>query len=181
MLDEATSALDVGSERMVQEALDQASLGRTTIIIAHRLSTIRKADFIVVLQSGRVIESGSHDELIKMNNGEGGAYNKMVQLQQSATQHEAFYSPSHPTEGTSHHRMKSAQTPQAPINVRSSNYNSPAYSFSPVFSISMTPSVQMHSYDDQNERNLKKSFHSPSQWQFLRMNAPEWKRTYLGA
>ena len=83
-LDEATSALDAESERQVQEALDQASQGRTTIIIAHRLSTICKADLIVVLQSGKVVESGSHDELMDMNNGKGGAYSKLVQLQQSS-------------------------------------------------------------------------------------------------
>jgi len=82
LLDEATSALDAGSERIVQGALDQASKGRTTIIVAHRLSTILRADLIVVLQSGRVVESGSHDELMHINNGEGGAYSKMVHLQQ---------------------------------------------------------------------------------------------------
>ncbi|KAF5793595.1 putative Type I protein exporter [Helianthus annuus] len=68
LLDEATSALDSESERVVQEALDHASVGRTTIIVAHRLTTIRKADKIVVLRSGKVIESGLHEELMQ-NNG----------------------------------------------------------------------------------------------------------------
>ena len=72
--------MDAQSEKIVQEALDHASQGRTTIIVAHSLSTIRKVDLIAVLQSGRVIESGSHNELMQMNNGEGGAYKKMVQL-----------------------------------------------------------------------------------------------------
>ncbi|KAM4109664.1 hypothetical protein ACB094_03G136600 [Castanea mollissima] len=90
LLDEATSVLDAESERLVQEALDQASQGRTTIIIAHRLSTINKTDLIVVLQSGKVFESGSHDELMDMNSGKGGAYSKMVQLQQSSMENEAF-------------------------------------------------------------------------------------------
>ncbi|ONI30270.1 hypothetical protein PRUPE_1G241100 [Prunus persica] len=64
LLDEATSALDAQSEKMVQEALNQASQGRTTIVIAHRLTTICEADLIAVLQSGRVIEIRSHDELV---------------------------------------------------------------------------------------------------------------------
>ncbi|KAK5842636.1 hypothetical protein PVK06_005014 [Gossypium arboreum] len=78
LLNEVMSALDAHSEKIVQEALDHASHERTTIIVAHRPSTIRKADLIVVVQSGRVIESGSHNELIQMNNGAGGAYKKMV-------------------------------------------------------------------------------------------------------
>ncbi|KAJ9554607.1 hypothetical protein OSB04_018652 [Centaurea solstitialis] len=90
LLDEATSALDTESERVVQEALDQASVGRTTIIVAHRLTTIRKVDKIVVLRSGKVIESGTHDELMKKNDKkEGGAYYQMVLLQQSTTQNES--------------------------------------------------------------------------------------------
>lgn len=182
LLDEATSALDAESERIVQEALDKASVGRTTIIVAHRLSTIREADLIVVLQSGRVIESGSHHELMQMNNGEGsaGAYYKMVQLQQAAAQEEASYSPYHSTEHTSNRRMQSPKTPLH-TSVRSSYQSSPAYAFSPVFSISVTSTVQIHSYDDQNDESLKKSLRPPpSQWRLLRMNAPEWKRAFLG-
>ncbi|KAK9012541.1 hypothetical protein V6N11_040586 [Hibiscus sabdariffa] len=66
LLDEATSALDSESERIVQEALDKASIGRTTVIVAHRLSTIRHADLIAVVQDGQVIEIGSHNELMKI-------------------------------------------------------------------------------------------------------------------
>ncbi|CAF1309030.1 unnamed protein product, partial [Rotaria sordida] len=64
LLDEATSALDTESERIVQEALDQASKGRTTIVITHNLSTIKNSDLICVLDHGRIVESGKHDELL---------------------------------------------------------------------------------------------------------------------
>jgi ATP-binding cassette subfamily B (MDR/TAP) protein 1 len=69
ILDEATSAIDVRSERIVQAALDRVSQGRTTITIAHRLSTIVKADNIVVLKKGQVVQQGTHDQL--MANKEG--------------------------------------------------------------------------------------------------------------
>ncbi|KAM0954025.1 putative ABC-type xenobiotic transporter [Dioscorea sansibarensis] len=80
MLDEATSALDTESERIVQEALDTASVGRTSIVIAHRLSTVRNADIIVVVQDGRVTETGTHEELMR---DELGLYSSLVQLQQT--------------------------------------------------------------------------------------------------
>ena len=77
ILDEATSALDAESERLIQEALDRLMEGRTTFIIAHRLSTVRKADRIVVLDGGRLVEQGHHDELMAL----GGAYAKLARLQ----------------------------------------------------------------------------------------------------
>ncbi|MGQ1911020.1 ABC transporter ATP-binding protein [Marinifilum sp. RC60d5] len=78
ILDEATSSLDSESEKLVQEALEKLMKGRTSIVIAHRLSTIRKADEIVVLEQGSVVEQGTHDSLMLINNGK---YNKLIQLQ----------------------------------------------------------------------------------------------------
>ena len=77
ILDEATSALDTESEKYVQVALENMMQNRTSIVIAHRLSTIQKADKIVVLQKGKIVEQGTHDELIALN----GTYNKLVSMQ----------------------------------------------------------------------------------------------------
>lgn len=78
ILDEATSALDTESEKLVQEALDRLMSSRTTIAIAHRLSTIKNADEICVMQDGRIVERGRHEELIKLN----GYYKKLNDMQQ---------------------------------------------------------------------------------------------------
>ncbi|MFZ0061297.1 MAG: ABC transporter transmembrane domain-containing protein [Pyrinomonadaceae bacterium] len=77
ILDEATSALDAESERFVQRAIANLVRNRTTIVIAHRLSTVRRADTIVVMESGRIIETGSHEELL----ARGGQYRKLYELQ----------------------------------------------------------------------------------------------------
>lgn len=82
LLDEATSALDAESEKSVQEALDRVMVGRTTIVVAHRLSTVRNADTIAVVQGGKIVETGSHDELISNPNS---AYASLVQLQETAS------------------------------------------------------------------------------------------------
>jgi len=77
ILDEATSALDAESEMLVQQALNNLMAGRTTIVIAHRLSTVRRADRIVVLDAGRVVEMGAHHELLRLD----GVYRRLYELQ----------------------------------------------------------------------------------------------------
>jgi ATP-binding cassette subfamily B protein len=77
LLDEATSALDAESERLVQDALERLMANRTTLVIAHRLSTVRKADRIVVMEDGRIVEEGPHDSLIR----NGGLYARLAALQ----------------------------------------------------------------------------------------------------
>jgi subfamily B ATP-binding cassette protein MsbA len=77
ILDEATSALDAESEQLVQRAIANLIRNRTTIVIAHRLSTIRRADAIVVLEAGKIIEQGTHAELL----ARGGQYQKLYELQ----------------------------------------------------------------------------------------------------
>jgi subfamily B ATP-binding cassette protein MsbA len=77
LLDEATSALDAEAESQIQDALDQLAKGRTTLVVAHRLSTVQKADKILVMDKGRIVETGTHAELIRKN----GLYARLCALQ----------------------------------------------------------------------------------------------------
>ncbi len=86
ILDEATSALDAESERLVQRAIANLVRNRTTLVIAHRLATIRRADVIVVMEAGRIVEMGSHSELL----ARGGQYKKLYELQFADEEEEVF-------------------------------------------------------------------------------------------
>ncbi len=77
LFDEATSALDAEAERQVQAALDRLSEGRTTIVIAHRLATVRSADTIFVMDKGRLVDQGTHEQLL----ARGGLYARLAELQ----------------------------------------------------------------------------------------------------
>jgi ABC-type multidrug transport system fused ATPase/permease subunit len=77
VLDEATSSLDNESERLVEEAMEELLRGRSTLIIAHRLRTVRRADRVLVLDRGRVVEEGTHEELVKR----GGVYGKLYRAE----------------------------------------------------------------------------------------------------
>lgn len=162
LLDEATSALDSESERIVQEALDKAAVGRTTIIIAHRLSTVRNADIIAVLQNGHVMEMGPHDELIQH---EDGLYTSLVRLQQMEKHKSPPDPPTHHSSSSSVSNIDKHSTSSRRLSLvsRSSSANSAASDrFSPV--------------PDAEEEDLP----VPSFRRLLALNLPEWKQATLG-
>ncbi|KAL6888379.1 hypothetical protein ACP4OV_009405 [Aristida adscensionis] len=158
LLDEATSALDTESERVVQEALDMASMGRTTIVIAHRLSTIRNVGMIAVMQFGEIKELGSHDELIANNNG---LYSSLVRLQQTRDSTEI---------------VESARNGSIYV-VERSNSNSLSRRLSAPSRSSSARSVD----DAKNDDNMKKpTLVVPSFRRLLMLNGPEWKQALIG-
>ncbi|CAL4887372.1 unnamed protein product [Urochloa decumbens] len=158
LLDEATSALDTESERIVQEALDVASKGRTTIVVAHRLSTIRNADSIAVVQSGAVHELGSHSELIAKN----GMYSSLVHLQQTRDSSEG--------NGFGENCCASPSTGQCSSNT------------SKMLSSASRSSWTLSTGDarDGEESSEKPKIPVPSLGRMLLLNAPEWKYAVVG-
>ncbi|KAK9425140.1 putative Leptomycin B resistance protein pmd1 [Seiridium unicorne] len=123
ILDEATSAIDVRGERIVQAALDKVSQGRTTVTIAHRLSTIKKADTIVVLKKGRVVEQGTHDGLLE---DKTGVYYGLVHAQQLSlgepTEASDSESPEEEDMGTILSREKSAALSETEFMQKKTGY-----------------------------------------------------------
>ncbi|PPD78516.1 hypothetical protein GOBAR_DD24565 [Gossypium barbadense] len=166
--DEATSALDSESERVVQEAIDQASIGRTTIVIAHRLSTIRNADLIAVFQNGQVIEIGSHDELIENQNGH---YTSLVHLQQTEKE-------KNPEEANSNlPTCASSSITNMDINNTSSRRLSlvSGSSSADSFSQNRAPLAGISVVEDQEKLPV------PSFRRLLALNLPEWKQAMMGS
>ncbi|KAL6888380.1 hypothetical protein ACP4OV_009406 [Aristida adscensionis] len=159
LLDEATSALDTNTEHVVQEALELASMGRTTIVIAHRLSTIRDADMIAVMRFGEVKELGSHDELIL---NENGLYSSLVRLQRAKdlTDVDKLGGPG----GISVARQLSS-------NDMSSKFYKARRS-------SSTPPTGDAKHHDNKE---KSKLHAPSFRRLVMLNAPEWKHALVGS
>ncbi|XP_022678965.1 putative multidrug resistance protein [Setaria italica] len=161
LLDEATSALDTESERIVQEALDVASRGRTTIVIAHRLSTIRNADGIAVVESGAVQELGSHSELIAKN----GMYSSLVHLQQTRDSSEA----DEVVGGTCRTSPSAGQCSSNTSKMLSSASRS-----------NWTLSTG-DAGDGDGDSNEKPKLPVPSLRRMLLLNAPEWKYALVGS
>jgi ATP-binding cassette subfamily B (MDR/TAP) protein 1 len=158
LLDEATSALDTESERVVQEALDLASVGRTTIVIAHRLSTIRNADMIAVMQYGEVKELGSHDELIA---NENGLYSSLVRLQQTRDSNEA--------------------DEVSGIGSTSAGGQSSSHSMSRRFSASRSSSARSLGDAGDADNTEDPKLPLPSFRRLLMLNAPEWRQALMGS
>ncbi|CAH8349306.1 unnamed protein product [Eruca vesicaria subsp. sativa] len=159
LLDEATSALDSESERVVQEALDNASTGRTTIVIAHRLSTIRNADVICVVHNGRIVETGSHKELMENLDGH---YTSLVRLQQMEN-------------GESDVNI-SVRVQGSKLSILSKDLK---YSPKPSFGSKLVTNSSIDLNFSGSTHKDKKT-HVPSFKRLMAMNRPEWKHALAG-
>ncbi|XP_062010004.1 ABC transporter B family member 15-like [Rosa rugosa] len=165
LLDEATSALDSESERVVQEALDKAAVGRTTIIIAHRLSTIRNADVIAVVQNGQVMETGSHNELFQRENG---LYTSLVRLQQTEKQRGPEEQGHYASSSISNMDIHNTSSRRLSMVSRSSSANS--------FAQGRASSVVAGEDEIVEGQKLP----VPSFRRLIALNLPEWKQALLG-
>ncbi|KMT03197.1 hypothetical protein BVRB_8g197460 [Beta vulgaris subsp. vulgaris] len=154
LLDEATSALDSESETIVQNALDQASLGRTTLVVAHKLSTVKNADLIAVLSNGQIMEIGSHKDLIKTD----GHYSKLAKMQKQL----------------SYNDMDQSCEPSVTSSVpRSAGKLSTARSSPAVFT---TPLPDLEDVESSKNSHIPPSFS-----RLLLLNLPEWKQSLIGS
>ncbi|MQL78831.1 hypothetical protein Taro_011255 [Colocasia esculenta] len=154
LLDEATSALDSESEKLVQIALDQACMGRSTLVVAHKLSTIRNADLIAVMEGGMVTEMGSHDDLMSRK----GLYSRLVKMQRqfSSDDHESTYESYLPSSVA-----RSSASRQSLHSVpKSSPFSASEFA---------------------DEAVPRTSQPAPSFSRLLSMNSPEWKQAVVGS
>ncbi|PWA71186.1 sulfonylurea receptor, P-loop containing nucleoside triphosphate hydrolase [Artemisia annua] len=175
LLDEATSALDSESEKLVQEALDRFMIGRTTLVIAHRLSTIRKADLVVVLQQGGVLEIGTHDDLIAK--GENGVYAKLIKMQEVA--HETAMNNARKSSA----RPSSARPSiSSPIITRNSSYGRSPYSrrLSDFSTSDFNFSID-GKYPSYPLEKLPFKLQAGSFLRLAKMNSPEWTYALVGS
>ncbi|CAL5396950.1 unnamed protein product [Camellia sinensis] len=158
LLDEATSALDSESESLVQNALDQASMGRTTLVVAHKLSTVRNADLIAVMSGGCIIEIGSHNDLINIKNGH---YAKLAKLQRQFSSFD-----NHPDDQDQHSEPGLLSVTRSSAGRLSTGRSSPAF-FSTPHQPTDDPQTVSHP--------------PPSFSRLLSMNSPEWKQGLIGS
>ncbi|KAL9224544.1 hypothetical protein vseg_000568 [Gypsophila vaccaria] len=154
LLDEATSALDSESETLVQTALDQASLGRTTLVVAHKLSTVKNADVIAVISGGQIVEIGSHNDLMNKHNGHYARLAKMQKQLSSCIDSE--------------HGSDPNVTSSVPRSVERSTARS-------------SPSVFGTPLPDFEKPHSTVSHPPPSFSRLLSLNSPEWKQGLFGS
>ncbi|CAD5121588.1 DgyrCDS10086 [Dimorphilus gyrociliatus] len=168
LLDEATSALDMESEAVVQDALNKASAGRTTIVIAHRLSTIKTANRICAFEGGRIVEEGTHSELMEM---EDGIYHKLVSTQQNKTDEQEEETVS--LDSYSHEKRRRFSS----ISTISGGSTRMKHPTSLLSYGSVTPSM----HDAQKlETTDEEELGSPSLGRIFRLNSPEINWIILG-
>ncbi|XP_073151034.1 putative ABC transporter B family member 8 [Henckelia pumila] len=153
LLDEATSALDSESETLVQNALDEASMGRTTLVVAHKLTTIRNADLIAVLSNGCIVEMGNHTDLIDKN----GHYAQLAKLQRQ-------FSAMDPEQSL---ERNISSLSRSSAGKRSASRSSPALFASP--------------FPIKDDTPPPPSYPAPSFLRLLSLNLPEWKQGFMGS
>ncbi|KAL9318789.1 hypothetical protein ACSQ67_015306 [Phaseolus vulgaris] len=175
LLDEATSALDAESERIVQEALDRIMVNRTTVVVAHRLSTVRNADMIAVIHRGKMVENGTHSELLK---DPEGAYSQLIRLQEISKETEQNADHVGKSELSSESLRQSSQRKslQRSISRGSSLGNSSRHSFSVSFGLPTAVNVS----DPEHESSMPKEKEVPLH-RLASLNKPEIPVLLLGS
>ncbi|CAH2103160.1 unnamed protein product [Euphydryas editha] len=190
LLDEATSALDNHSERQVQAALDRASVGRTTLIVSHRLSTIVNADRIICMDQGVIVEQGTHEELMKTK----GFYHKLVTTGNENKEPDVIETlPEEENEDgdggeltvVSRVDVKRRSTRRLvrhhSTKRESHDWMTPRGSISSVMSTGLQSYVYNAEYDSEEEKDDDEEVKPVSDWQLLKLNAPEWPYIVIGS
>ncbi|XP_027338176.1 ABC transporter B family member 9-like [Abrus precatorius] len=179
LLDEATSALDAESERIVQEALENVMSKRTTVVVAHRLTTIRNADTIAVVQQGKIVEKGTHDELIK---DVDGAYSQLIRLQERAKEDEGSHNSEAEKPSTSLNLdYQTAKSSTLRISRGSSGRQSQSHSFSLSHQSGAHPLGETEDVDIERSKMDTKNSKRVSIKRLLYLNKPELPVLLLGS
>ncbi|XP_041987757.1 multidrug resistance protein homolog 49-like [Aricia agestis] len=193
LLDEATSALDPHSERQVQAALDRASVGRTTLTVSHRLSTIVNADRIICMDQGAIVEQGTHEELMKLK----GFYHKLVtsgnenkepDVIETLPEEEDLNNEGGGGEITAVSRVDVKRRSTKRVVRRHStkreshDWLTPRGSISSVMSTGIQNFVYNNEFDcEEEDKGDEEEVQLVSDWQLLKLNAPEWPYIVLGS